>query len=46
VWSGLSWALGEIKATDLNQNEPVLIRFHSGEKDPVKLEATAYQVMY
>jgi hypothetical protein len=46
VWSGLSWAVGEIKVTDLNPNKPVQIRFHSAEKDPVKLEATAYQVMY
>ena len=46
VWSGLSWAVGEIKVTDLNPNKSVQIRFHSAEKDPVKLEATAYQVMY
>jgi hypothetical protein len=46
VWSGLSWAVGEIKATDLDPSKPVQIRFHSAEKDPVKLEAVAYQVLY
>jgi len=46
VWSGLSWAVGEIKAADLAPDKPVTVRFHSGEKDPVKLDGAAYQVMY
>jgi hypothetical protein len=46
VWSGLSWAVGEIKATDLAPNTPVLVRFHSAEKDPVTLDGAAYQVEY
>ena len=46
VWSGMSWAIGEIKAADLAPDKPVQIRFHSAEKDPVKLEAVAYQVVY
>jgi hypothetical protein len=46
VWSGLSWAVGEIKAADLAPNKPVLVRFHSAEKDPVKLDGAAYQVVY
>jgi hypothetical protein len=46
VWSGLSWAVGEIKAADLARDKPVTIRFHSSEKDPVKLEGAAYQVSY
>jgi hypothetical protein len=46
VWSGLSWAVGEINAADLTPNEPLQIRFHSAEKDPVKLEAVAYHVVY
>ena len=46
VWSGMSWALGEISAADLLHDEPVVVRFHSAEKDPVKLDATAYQVVY
>ena len=46
VWSGLSWAAGEIKASDLAPDKPVVVRFHSTEKDPVKLEGAAYQVVY
>jgi hypothetical protein len=46
VWSGLSWAVGEIEAKDLAPNQPVVIRFHSNEKDPVELEGSAYQVVY
>jgi hypothetical protein len=46
VWSGMSWAVGEIKAADLTPNQPVLVRFHSAEKDPVKLDGAAYQVVY
>jgi hypothetical protein len=46
VWSGMSWAVGEIMATDLDPKKPVQVRFHSAEKDPVKLEAAAYQVVY
>jgi hypothetical protein len=46
VWSGLSWAVGEIRAADLGPNQPVLVRFHSNERDPVKLDGAAYQVMY
>ena len=46
VWSGLSWAVGEIKAADLDTNKRVQVRFHSAEKDPVKLEGVAYQVVY
>jgi hypothetical protein len=46
VWSGLSWAVGEIEVKDLSPNQTVLIRFHSNEKDPVQLEGSAYQVVY
>jgi hypothetical protein len=46
VWSGLSWAVGEINAGDLAPNVPVNVRFHSSEKDPVKLEGAAYKVVY
>ncbi|MGB9408002.1 MAG: hypothetical protein WCA89_10725 [Terracidiphilus sp.] len=46
VWSGLSWAVGEIKVAGLAPGKPVLVRFHSAEKDPVKLEGAAYQVVY
>jgi hypothetical protein len=46
VWSGLSWAVGEIDANDLTPSQPVTIRFHSTEKDPVQLEGAAYRVIY
>ena len=46
VWSGMSWAVGEIDASDLTPGNPVTIRFHSAEKDPVKLEGAAYNVVY
>jgi hypothetical protein len=46
VWSGLSWAVGEIKVSDLAPNQSLLVRFHSAEKDPVTLEGAAYQVVY
>jgi hypothetical protein len=46
VWSGMSWALGEFKAKDLASGKPVTIRFHSTEKDPIKLEGAVYQVSY
>jgi hypothetical protein len=46
VWSGLSWAVGEIDANDLTPSQPVTIRFHSTEKDQVQLEGAAYRVIY
>jgi hypothetical protein len=46
VWSGMSWALGEIDATKLATGKPLTIRVHSSENDPVKLEGTAYLVNY
>ena len=46
VWSGLSWAVGEIKSADLAPDKPVLIRLHSAEKNPVNLEGKIYHVVY
>ena len=46
IWSGLSWAAGEIKAADLAPGKPVLIRIHSAAKEPVTLEGAAYRVVY
>jgi hypothetical protein len=46
IWSGLSWAVGEIKVADLAPNEPVRVSFHSAERDPVKLDGAAYHVVY
>jgi hypothetical protein len=46
IWSGLSWAVGEIKSADLTPGKPVLVRFHSAEKDSGQLDGAAYQVVY
>lgn len=46
VWSGMSWAVGEIESNDLTPGQPLLIHFHSSEKDPVTLEGSAYLVEY
>jgi hypothetical protein len=46
IWSGLSWAVGEIDARDLTPGVPLKIHFHSSEKDPITLKGTAYQVEY
>lgn len=46
VWSGMSWAVGEINSKDLIPGEPLVIHFHSAEKDPITLAGSAYLVKY
>jgi len=46
VWSGMSWALGEIDASKLAPGKPLTIGFHSTEKDPIALSGEAYAVEY
>jgi hypothetical protein len=46
IWSGLSWAVGEIDANDLTPGLSIALRFHSEEKDPVTLKGAAYLVEY
>lgn len=46
VWSGMSWAVGEIDAARLAPGKPLILRFHSAEKDPIALDGTAYLVEY
>lgn len=46
IWSGLSWAVGEINASNLTPGPPVVVRFHSADKDTVTLEGKAYKVVY
>jgi hypothetical protein len=46
IWSGLSWAAGEISAKDLHADEPLTLTFQSTEKDPVALKGTLYLVNY
>ena len=46
IWSGLSWAVGEIKRKDLQPGVPITLRFTSKEKDPVTLSGNVYEVSY
>jgi hypothetical protein len=46
VWSGMSWAVGELDASSLVPTKPLTIRFHSTEKDPITLEGKLYLVEY
>jgi len=46
IWSGLSWAVGEIEVESLAPGKALTIRFHSAEKDPIELDATTYLVKY
>ena len=46
IWSGLSWAVGEIEANDLTPGIQLSLRFDSSEKDPITLNGTAYLVEY
>jgi len=46
IWSGLSWAVGEIDARDVTPGIPLKIHFHSSEKDPITLKGSAYEVEY
>jgi len=46
IWSGLSWAVGEIRHSALEAGQPLTIRCSSAEKDPVALEGKAYVVKY
>jgi hypothetical protein len=45
IWSGLSWAVGEIRASDLRR-EPLTIRFTTTEKSNPSLEGAVYRVVY
>ena len=46
IWSGLSWAVGEIKSSDLKQGSPVTIQCSSSEEGEVKLEGKVFVVNY
>jgi hypothetical protein len=46
IWSGLSWAVGEIDVNDLTPGIPLVLRFHSTEKDPIRLKGAAYLLEY
>lgn len=46
IWSGLSWAVGEVRHNDLDAGRPVTIRVTSSEKQPVKLKVECFSVTY
>lgn len=46
IWSGLSWASGEVRATDLSPGIPVRIKVTSREKPPTRITIDAYAVGY
>jgi hypothetical protein len=47
VWSGLSWAAGEVSHSALKGGQPVEIRLSSAEPDPaLRLEGKLYSVEY
>ena len=46
IWSGLSWAVGEVRHRDLDPACPITIRCSSLEKQPVELDLECYAVSY
>lgn len=47
VWSGLSWAVGEIRHAALAPGKPIRLRLSSAEtSDPVALEGRIYRIEY
>jgi hypothetical protein len=46
IWSGLSWAVGEIRHGQLKPGAPVIIQCVSAENDPVSLTGKVYRVQY
>ena len=46
IWSGLSWAVGEIAHASLRPGAPVTIKCSSAEEAPVQLEGHIYRVEY
>jgi hypothetical protein len=46
IWSGLSWAVGEVRHQDLDAGRQVTVRCTSLEKQPVELEMQCYAVNY
>jgi hypothetical protein len=46
IWSGLSWAVGEVRASDLRADVPVEIGVSSREHLPVHVSIAAFAVTY
>jgi hypothetical protein len=46
IWSGLSWAAGEIKSTHIDQGKPVMIQCISTASEKLQLKMQVYSVEY
>lgn len=46
IWSGLSWAAGEVRSLDLVPDQPVQIQVGSREQAPTRILIDAYSVQY
>jgi hypothetical protein len=46
IWSGLSWAAGEINHADFDPDKPLFIQCTSAEKNDLILKAMLYEVKY
>ncbi|MDZ7316050.1 MAG: hypothetical protein ONB24_08000 [candidate division KSB1 bacterium] len=46
IWSGLSWAVGEVRARDINPNEKLVVRCISMDPAEVRMECRVYSVIY
>jgi hypothetical protein len=46
VSTGISWGAAEIRDESIRATAPITIRCSTGDKDPRKLEASLYQVIY
>jgi len=46
LWSGLSWAVGEIRHDRIAPGRPIHLRVTSAETDPLRLDVRIYRVEY
>jgi hypothetical protein len=46
IWSGLSWAVGEIKSSEIVSGQPITVRCSSADQSEVKLEGKIYEIQY
>ena len=46
IWSGLSWAAGEVKSTSFSSDKPIKIQCSTTETDKLLLKAKVYAVSY
>jgi len=46
IWSGLSWAAGEVKSSSFDPSLPVNIQCKTTESDNLTLKAEVYAVLY